>query len=450
MIYRFEKKFRILTGFLLDTEYKGKFLYMDPITGEVVKFRPKNLYRSVGYPGSTLWYRAALPGREKPEESPPPVVHDANLGLDGEGFLIIKMKDGRIIEHGKTRRLVHMSKDIERFRLFMMDQVKHLNSDVATLLDVHKEAVPPDAPRIIHPEVFFEPYPDQVITSRLWFFGLITIILIACFALPSSDHPFLLGAGLTAAAILMLIFRIKGIKDYDDRINKWELRKQQFDEKQLEFLNGWGKACQCNEDRDAVLGLALDSFDWPRETNASFEFKNGCEELHLDIDLPRWDELPAQTWKIGQDNVTLERGIMHPYDRRERYVRHVHSLAFLAASISFWSTPGLQTLYLSAFCEDYLPPDPEMDTPPAPGPKAKKKKNTGERAGHPMAEDEIAREAGTGEPVFLLSLKIERAEWEKVDFRNLDKLNPVFVLEDFEMRRELDTQHMILTRITPF
>jgi hypothetical protein len=30
MSYRFNKNFRILTGFLLETEYKGQFLYSRP------------------------------------------------------------------------------------------------------------------------------------------------------------------------------------------------------------------------------------------------------------------------------------------------------------------------------------------------------------------------------------------------------------------------------------
>ncbi len=447
MSYRFNKNFRILTGFLLETEYKGQFLYSDPITGERVRRHPKNLYATVGYPGSTIYYRAPLPGQKTPGEVPNKIVHDANLSLDEEGFLIIKMKDGRVIEHGKTRRLVHMAKDIEKFYRFMQSRINEMNEDVDTLLHVHKEAVSPNAPRLLYPEVFYEPYPERMLSSRLWFLGIIAIILVGYAALPGSSHPFLLISGLVAAALLMFYLRIKGIKNFDDSLNKWEIRKQEFEKKQQEFLNSWEKECECDEDHDAVLGLALDSFDWPRDTNVSFEFRNDCKELHLDMDLPAWDELPAQTWKIGGDKVTLERSIISPHDRRERYVRHAHSLAFLAASIAFWSTPSLETLYLSAFCENYTPPDPAMDNPP-PGPKSKLDPRFPNA--HPMATPQIEHEAGTGEPIFLLSLKINRSDWEKLNFENLHRLNPVHALEEFEIRRELDTQHMILSKITPF
>lgn len=198
--------------------------------------------------------------------------------------------------------------------------------------------------------------------------GIIAIILVAYSTLPGSNHPSLLIMGFVAAALLMFYLRIKGIRNYDDSLGKWEARKREFEEKQQDFLESWKKECECGEDQNAVLGLALDSFDWPRDTNVSFEFRNGCKELYLDMDLPAWDELPAQAWKIGGDKVTLERRIISPYDRRERYVRHVHSLAFLAASIAFWSTPSLETLYLSAFCENYTPPDPATSNPP-PDPK---------------------------------------------------------------------------------
>jgi hypothetical protein len=84
-----------------------------------------------------------LPGQKTPGEVPNKIVHDANLSLDEEGFLIIKMKDGRVIEHGKTRRLVHMAKDIEKFYRFMQSRINEMNEDVDTLLHVHKEAVSP-------------------------------------------------------------------------------------------------------------------------------------------------------------------------------------------------------------------------------------------------------------------------------------------------------------------
>ena len=447
MTYRFDKNFRILAGFLLETEYKGHFIYLDPITGERVRRNPKNLYLSVGYPGSTLYYRAPLPGRENQEEPPDKIVHDANLALDEEGFLVIKMKDGRIIEHGKTRRLVHMAKDIEKFHRFMQDKVNGMNEDVDTLLSVHKEAVSPNAPRLLYPEVFYEPYPERMLSSRFWFLGIIAIILVAYYALPDASHPSLLIIGLVAATLLMLYLRIKGIRNYDDSLSKWEARKREFEEKQQDFLKSWKEECECGEDHNAVLGLALDSFDWPRDTNVSFEFRDGGKELYLDMDLPAWDELPAQAWRIGGDKVTLERSIISPYDRRERYVRHVHSLAFLAASIAFWSTPSLETLYLSAFCENYTPPDPAIGNPP---PDPKKKVDPRFPNAHPVATPRVEHEPGTGEPAFLLSLKINRDDWAKLNFDNLHRLNPVHALEDFEMRRDLDTQHMILNKITPF
>ncbi len=448
MTHRFDKTFKIREGFLLETQYKGRFLYLDPITGETLK--RSDLYHSTGYPGSTLWYRANLPGRENPPPPLQPKVHDANLSLDGEGFLIIKMKDGRIIDHGKTRRLVHMTKDIERFRAFMNDQINRMNSDVKTLLDVHLEAAAPDAPRVIHPEVFFEPYPDQYITSRLWFFGLVTVILLACFALPNSEQPFLLAAGLAAAAIAMLALRIKGIKDYNKRIDQWEKRKTEFDQNQQEFLKEWNDTCSAAQDQDAILGLALEAFDWPRETNASWEFKNGCKELHLDIDLPRWLDLPAQTWKTGRDGVTLERGLMSHYARQERYVRHVHSLLFLAASAAFWSTPGLDTLYLSGFCKNYTEPEPSTE-PAHTEPKTKrtKKSAAGSSQKDTHLEAKTTPEMESGEPVYLISVKIDRTEWAQTDFNNLEKLDPVSALNKFEMRRELNVSTMVLSRIEP-
>jgi hypothetical protein len=62
--------------------------------------------------------------------------------------------------------------------------------------------------------------------------GIIAIILVGYAALPGSSHPFLLISGLVAAALLMFYLRIKGIKNFDDSLNKWEIRKQEFEKKQ--------------------------------------------------------------------------------------------------------------------------------------------------------------------------------------------------------------------------
>ena len=449
MTQRFTKNFKILPGFLLETQYKGNFLYLDPISGETLKVG--SLYQSVGYPGSNLWYRASLPGRKDPEPTQKPVVHDASLSLDQEGFLIIKMKDGRIVDHGKTRRLVHMAKDIERFRGFMGDQINRMNREVQALLDVHLEAPAPDAPRIIHPEVFFDHYPDQYITSRLWFFGLITIVLIACFALPNYDQPLLLASGLVGAAILMFGMRIRSIKNYNKLIDAWEKKKIEFDRKQQELVKDWDEICAAGKDIDIILGMGLDSFDWPREVNACWEFEDNYTTLRLDIDLPRWDELPAQTWQVGRDSVTLERGLMPPYERRERYVRHVHSLAFLAAAAAFWSVPSLKSLQLSAFCENYVEPEPIWEYPKEEAPKRNKKKNADKTCGCAAeAAQPVNAAPQKGETAFLLSVKIERSQWAGIDFAALDRIDPISAFDKFELRRSLDEDAMILSRIEPF
>ncbi len=451
MIYRFNKQFKALTGFLFEAKDRGKFLYFDPITGEVLKLKRKNLYQIVGYPGTSLWHRAPLPGREAQPEGDKPVEHDAYLDLDEEGFLIIKMKDGRIIEHGKTRRFVQISKDIEKYRGFMLDRIAQMRTDLKVLLDVHLQAIPPSAPKIVHPEVFYEPYPLRPSSGRLWIFGIMTLILIGCFALPKVESPVLLALALSVGAMAMFYLRIKSGKDFEKMLDKWEQQKLNFELKQKELVDEWNQTCQ-GSDHNATLLMALDSFDWPRETIFDFEFKNGCEELHLDLDLPDWDKLPYQTWRVGRDNVTLERGRLDPLARREVYVRHVHSLVFLAASAAFWAIPNLKTLFVSAYCENYQVPKLDDDDPQNTPMTAKEKKKNSKKAGAaPNTEaGEPAHEPGTGRPCFLVSVEINREQWEKIAFDNLENIDPVLALEDFKLKRELDKETMVLSEITPF
>ena len=65
-------------------------------------------------------------------------------------------------------------------------------------------------------------------------------------------------------------------------------------------------------------------------------------------------------------------------------------------------------------------------------------------------DDEVLHEPGTGHPYFLLSVEIKREQWEKIYFDNLEDINPILVLEDFNLKRELNKETMVLSEITPF
>lgn len=435
MKQRFEKTVHIGSGFLFDASNRGKYLYLDPITGEALKIIKDNLYHNTGYPGTSLWYRAPLPGRPEAQETPAPTVHEANLALDEEGFLIIVMRDGRTIDHGKTRRFVHLARDIEKFRGFMLDEIKRMNQDIKMLLDVHLQAIAPNAPKTVYPEIFYEPYPRHAPPGKLWMLALALIIVTACFLLPQSSNPLAMGIALGAVLAVLVGLRHSSYKNVQRAIKKWEKDKQQFEARQEELLQDWHAACKDCSDYNAFFYMALDSFDWPRPTSFTFQLNEDCTEMHVDMDLPCWDDLPYHTWKVGRDNVTLERGKKDDLDRRSDYLRHVHSLLFLAASCAFWAVPNLETLYLSGYA-------PAKGQEPAPTPEKNKKKGKEPLPALPAQAEE--------EPEFLLSLKIDRANWSTQNFDDLERIDPVQALEQFELRRDLNKETLVLSPIVPF
>lgn len=50
---------------------------------------------------------------------------------------------------------------------------------------------------------------------------------------------------------------------------------------------------------------------------------------------------------------------------------------------------------------------------------------------------------------YLLSVRVRRAEWEQIDFANLDQVEPATSLERFDFRRD-NTASGTLRPITPF
>jgi hypothetical protein len=164
---------------------------------------------------------------------------------------------------------------------------------------------------------------------------------------------------------------------------------------------------------EAFLEMVLLDIVWPRETTVSAEVNDAGKQVFIDVDLPEIEDMPTKTASAPQRGYKLTVKEMTPSRVQQLYMRHIHGIGLRIIGETFATLPVAQTVVLSAFSQR---PDP--------------------KTGH--LNDE-----------YLYSVRVGREEWSGLNFENLESLDAVEALAQFELRREV-TKMSGLKPIEPF
>jgi len=171
------------------------------------------------------------------------------------------------------------------------------------------------------------------------------------------------------------------------------------------WCNGDGAAAQ---DR---FETRLGAISWPRETLVSYQSSQA--ELQADVDLPELEEMPTETARVMKQEMQVVMSVKGEEERRLDYATHVHSIGFLIAGEAFAAMPGLGSVLISGFSQRQ------------------------------------SRATGRVEDEYLYSVRIERSGWERIDFSQLDQIDPVEALNRFDLRRDM-TRTGVFRPVLPF
>lgn len=221
---------------------------------------------------------------------------------------------------------------------------------------------------------------------------------------PKPIEPTLLQYGLTSRLFA-------GQKEKTDAKNL-QLHKE-FEE----ALGQWEKAevdLKSNtETMSNVLEAAFQSIEWPRETSISFEVTKKGKEVYLDIDLPEIEDMPENIARVGVRDLKLIITKRTKAQIQKDYLIHVHAVALRLAGDVFAHLPSVDTVIVSGYSQR---PD---------------------------------KKTGNIQNDYLLSAKISRIDWEKINFQNLAALDPVSAFERFKVVRQIE-KNGLLAKIEPF
>jgi len=168
----------------------------------------------------------------------------------------------------------------------------------------------------------------------------------------------------------------------------WERRRHRTEDERLSSL----------EVMHDLLEEALHSVVWPRETQVQFEIEPSLKTLRAELDLPQLEHLPTRQAAVALRGLKLN---LHEHSEaqiRKAYVTYVHGAVFRVIGEGFAALPTLETVVCSGYSERADPA------------------------------------TGAQRNDYLISVRVARHAWSRIDFANLGQVDPVAALGQFDLR----------------
>ncbi|WP_202882149.1 hypothetical protein [Candidatus Manganitrophus noduliformans] len=204
------------------------------------------------------------------------------------------------------------------------------------------------------------------------------------------------------------------MRQFEEDLENWRAAKREFDEAEERRKDVIERGIYSNvELMKDFLEENLQSIVWPRETIVSTEILDDGKRVFVDVDLPELEDMPRKTASAPQRGYKLSVKEMSATQIQRLYMRHVHGIGFRIIGETFSALPNAQELVLSAYSQR-----PDRAT------------------GHVTDE-------------YLYSVRVDRDSWSHINFDNLQNLDIVEVLAQFDLKRSM-TKTGIFKPVEPF
>lgn len=156
----------------------------------------------------------------------------------------------------------------------------------------------------------------------------------------------------------------------------------------------------------------LEDISWPRETVVAFDINDGGKSVALDVDLPEVEDMPNKLAAVPARGLKLSVKDLGTTKLQKLYAEHIHGVVFRLVGEVFAALPNAQEVTAAGYSQRR---DPSTA----------------------LLRDD-----------YLLSVRVRRPEWSKMDFAHLASLDVTEALNQFDLRREM-SKSGVLKPITP-
>jgi Protein of unknown function (DUF4236) len=444
--FRFRRSIRIAPGLKVNLSKRGVSLSAG-VRGASVTVGPRGTYTNVGIPGTGLSYRERVGGgseqrrtvraqerlereyqRLERERAQQVALSNVKLCLDKEtGALQIENSFGGPL----SKQDLKLVWDQERSTIleWLERQADEINGDVELLTTIHEDTPSPDSEPEYQMEPFDEqppnqpkqpeevPKPEAKLLPLLGFFARLFKSKRIAHEQKQQQLDNEHGKGLH----IWEKERTRDLKNYQSALGKyaetrkdWDNRKRQQEADETKRKDEFPDLIRIDTDvMNKTLEDALNLLSWPRETVVSYQLTDEGHQVWLDVDLPEMEDLPQKLASVASTGKKLNIKDKPAKQLQQEYALHIHGIAFRLVGTVFATLPTANTAVISGFSQ------------------------------------RLDRSTARVNDDYLLSVRVEREHYSKIDFGSLDKVNPVDAMGAFEIRRKL-TITGIFKAIDPF
>ncbi|MCD8512479.1 MAG: DUF4236 domain-containing protein [Nitrincola sp.] len=440
MAYRFRQTLRIAPGIRLNIGKRGVSLSTG-VRGASVTLGNNGVWGNVGLPGTGMSYRTRLSdspshSRRVDRQSSKdalsntiksiPDISAFSLKLDERGQVQYLDQNGHPIDAATRKQLWHENELY--LTQWLQSEMDRINSDIDLMLEIHHDIVPPEsAVPDFEPQPFHLPAPEKPVRPKRPQRPMKPEFI------PSFWQKLIPGRYHQA----MLEHESK-LAQWNKEIELWqqqcqiidkafEGQQQEYDRQVAEWNHAWDRHRQdqsvhvdkfleiITKDHSwmvEVLSAELSDLDWPRETLVDFDISVADQTVFIDIDLPTIEAIPTQFASLSANEQRLL--IKNKSDRqiRQEYARYVHGVILRLIGVVFALLPAINKVQASGYTQIL-----------------------NHATGHETDQ-------------YLISVEAHKSLFAKLNFSEVERIDPVAALELFELRRDM-TKTGIFRPITP-
>ncbi len=193
----------------------------------------------------------------------------------------------------------------------------------------------------------------------------------------------------------------------------WEVRKKRFDSETSERKHLLESLIYTDVGAmEQFLQENLEDIGWPRETTVAFEVNDGGKTVALSVDLPEVEDMPSKLAAVPARGLKLSVKELGVTKVQKLYAEHIHGVVFRLVGEVFAALPNVQEVTAAGYSQRRNPSTAQL-------------------------QDD-----------YLLSVRVARSTWNRMDFAHLSSLNVPEALSQFDLRREM-SKSGVLKAITP-
>lgn len=156
----------------------------------------------------------------------------------------------------------------------------------------------------------------------------------------------------------------------------------------------------------------MDEINWSKETIITYDFSRN-DKICLDIDLPEIEDMPTRKAQISKVGFKLHIKQRSEKETKITYYKCINSTIFRVIGEVFASLKNIQEVEISGYTQRINASDGNLN------------------------DD------------YIISVSVTRDDWNKLNFLNIEHIDPCIALEEFNLRRNVDRSYRFKT-ITPY